>query len=246
MIQKKERKMELNINELKNKLKTENKHDFESLRTLVEILRSEDGCPWDREQTHTSIRNDLIEETYEVVEGIDKDDRELIREELGDVMFQVMFHSRIEEEQGVFSVDDVINDICAKMIFRHPHVFGDISVEGSAQVLDNWEKIKKDEKSRRTAKESMAAVPKQYPALIRARKVAKKARKDGYEFGSDCEISEKIKNLALSLDHASGEEKERIITDIVWNSVLLAGDEADIEKDISGKADEFIENYKND
>ena len=138
MIQKKERKMELNINELKNKLKTENKHDFESLRTLVEILRSEDGCPWDREQTHTSIRNDLIEETYEVVEGIDKDDRELIREELGDVMFQVMFHSRIEEEQGVFSVDDVINDICAKMIFRHPHVFGDISVEGSAQVLDNW------------------------------------------------------------------------------------------------------------
>lgn len=246
MIQKKERTMELNINELKNKLKTESKHNFESLRTLVEILRSEEGCPWDREQTHASIRNDLIEETYEVIEGIDKDDRELIREELGDVMFQVMFHSRIEEEQGVFSVDDVINDICAKMIFRHPHVFGDISVEGSAQVLDNWEKIKKDEKSRRTAKESMEAVPKQYPALIRARKVAKKARKDGYEFGSDCEITEKIKNLALSLDCASEEDKERIITDIVWNSVLLAGDEADIEKDISDKADEFIENYNND
>ncbi len=236
----------MNINELKNKLKAENKHDFESLRTLVEILRSEEGCPWDREQTHASIRNDLIEETYEVIEGIDKDDRELIREELGDVMFQVMFHSRIEEEQGVFSVDDVINDICAKMIFRHPHVFGDVSVDGSAQVLDNWEKIKKYEKSRKTARESMAAVPKQYPALIRAKKVAKKARKDGYEFGSDSEIAENIKNLALSLENAAEDEKERIIADIVWNSVILAGDEADIEKDISDKADEFIENYKND
>lgn len=233
----------MNINELKNKLKTEEKHDFTSLRTLVEILRSEEGCPWDREQTHASIRNDLIEETYEVIEGIDKDDRALIREELGDVMFQVMFHSRIEEEAGVFDVDDVINDICAKMILRHPHVFGDVTVDGSAEVLDNWEKIKKEEKSRKDTKASMESVPKQYPALIRARKIAKKARKDGYNFGSDSELQEKIADLVRSLDTADGEDRERIIADIVFNSVILAGDGADLEKDISDKVDGFIGNY---
>jgi len=241
-----ERTIKLNISELKNKLKTEDKHDFESLRTLVEILRSEEGCPWDAEQTHASIRNDLIEETYEVIEAIDKDDRTLMREELGDVMFQVMFHSRIEEEAGVFDVDDVIHDICAKMIFRHPHVFGNVSVDGSSEVLDNWEKIKKDEKSRNTAKESMLAVPKQYPALIRARKIAKKARKDGYTFADNCEIAERIKAMAESLKSADEVEREAILADIVWNSVILAGDGADLEKDISVKADEFIENYKND
>lgn len=233
----------MNISKLKNKLKTEEKHDFTSLRTLVEILRSEEGCPWDREQTHASIRNDLIEETYEVIEGIDKDDRTLLREELGDVMFQVMFHSRIEEEAGVFDVDDVINDICEKMIFRHPHVFSDVTVDGSLEVLDNWEKIKKEEKSRKDTKASMESVPKQYPALIRARKIAKKARKDGYDFGSDFEIQDKIAELAHSLDTANVEDREQIIADIVWSYVILAGDGADLEKDISDKVDGFIENY---
>lgn len=233
----------MDISEQKNKLKIEGKHDFNSLRTLVEILRSEEGCPWDREQTHSSIRNDLIEETYEVIEGIDKNDRTILREELGDVLFQIMFHSRIEEEAGVFDIDDVINDICAKMIFRHPHVFADVTVDGSSEVLDNWEKIKKKEKSRKDTKASMESVPKQYPALIRARKIAKKARKDGYNFGTDAELQEKITNLARSLVTADNENRERIIADIVFTSVILAGDGADIERDISGKVDEFIENY---
>ena len=100
--------------ELKNKLKNEQKHSFESLRELVEVLRSEGGCPWDREQTHASIRADIIEETYEVIEAIDNSDPVLLREELGDVMFQVMFHSRIEEEDGRFTVEDVVHDICEK------------------------------------------------------------------------------------------------------------------------------------
>ncbi len=106
--------MNKKIEELKNKLKTEEKHDFTSLRELVEVLRSEEGCPWDREQTQESIRADIIEETYEVIEAIDNRDSKLLREELGDVLFQVMFHSSIEEEQGRFTVDDVIHDICAK------------------------------------------------------------------------------------------------------------------------------------
>ena len=127
-------------------------YTLEDLRTLTEILRSPEGCPWDREQTHQSIRNDLIEECYEVVEAIDNADPVLLREELGDVLFQVYFHARIEEEAGRFSIEEVAGDICAKMIYRHPHVFGNTVAENSAKVLENWEKLKKKEKHRDTVR----------------------------------------------------------------------------------------------
>ena len=115
---------------------------FEDLVDIVEILRSDGGCPWDREQDHKSIRKDFIEETYEVIEAIDTENPELLREELGDVMLQVVFHTQIEREVGRFDIDDVSNDICAKLIHRHPHVFGDLKLDNSADVLDNWDKIK--------------------------------------------------------------------------------------------------------
>ena len=165
-----------------------------------------------------SIRNDIIEETYEVVEAIDNSDPKLLREELGDVLFQVMFHSRIEEEAGRFSVDDVINEVCEKMISRHPHVFGDVKVGGSGEVLDNWETIKKAEKDRKTVKESMQSVPKQLPSLMRTRKVVKKAKKDGFDFA----VTENdIISLAEKLKTAQGDEREELITDIVFASVVL-------------------------
>ncbi len=231
------------ISNLKNKLTTEEKHDFESLRQLVEVLRSEDGCPWDREQTHASIRTDLIEETYEAIEGIDKDDMILLQEELGDVMFQVLFHSRIEEEKGGFTVDDVVNDICHKMIVRHPHVFGNVEVDNSAQVLKNWEAIKTVEKSRDTAKSKMEAVPKQYPALIRAKKVAKKARAAGFNFGSAAELTTKLQNLAASLAGADEEKRQSLLTEIIFTSVQLAGNDADVEKNLGDMVNEFIDSY---
>ena len=231
------------ISNLKNKLKTEEKHDFESLRQLVEVLRSEDGCPWDAEQTHASIRTDLIEETYEAIEGIDKDDMVLLREELGDVMFQVLFHSRIEEEKGGFTVDDVVNDICHKMIVRHPHVFGDVQVDGSAQVLKNWEAIKTVEKSRDTAKAKMEAVPKQYPSLIRAKKVVKKARAAGYDFGSEEELTAKLQSLTASLAGADPETRQNLLTEILFASVQLAGNDADVEKNLGDKVTAFIDSY---
>lgn len=231
------------ISNLKNKLKTEERHDFESLRQLVEVLRSEDGCPWDAEQTHASIRTDLIEETYEAIEGIDKDDMVLLREELGDVMFQVLFHSRIEEEKGGFTVDDVVNDICHKMIVRHPHVFGDVQVDGSAQVLKNWEAIKTVEKSRDTAKAKMEAVPKQYPSLIRAKKVVKKARAAGYDFGSEEELTAKLQSLTASLAGADPETRQNLLTEILFASVQLAGNDADVEKNLGDKVTAFIDSY---
>ena len=123
---------------------------FEDLITIVEILRSEKGCPWDREQDHKSIRKDFIEETYEVIEAIDTENPALLREELGDVLLQVAFHARIEEEAGRFNIDGVANDICVKLVHRHPHVFGDVFADTSEKVLSNWEKIKSEEKERKT------------------------------------------------------------------------------------------------
>ena len=228
--------------ELKNKLKNEAKHDFNSLRELVEVLRSEGGCPWDREQTHASIRADIIEETYEVIEAIDNSDPELLREELGDVMFQVMFHSRIEEEEGRFTVEEVVHDICEKMIVRHPHVFGTVEVSGTGEVLDNWDKIKKEEKSRKTARQSMEAVPKQLPTLMRVQKIAKKARKDSYDFGNDAQLTAKLQNLTAKLAAAENdEEKQAILNDIIFVSAVMS--KADTEKDVGILTDEFIKNY---
>jgi len=115
-------------------------YTFDDLVDVVVVLRSEQGCPWDKEQTHKSIRNDFIEETYEVIEAIDTEDPVLLREELGDVLLQVVFHARIEEQEGRFDINDVANDICVKLIHRHPHVFGDVCADTSEQVLENWDK----------------------------------------------------------------------------------------------------------
>lgn len=161
--------------ELIERLLAKQTYTFDDLVDVVVVLRSENGCPWDREQTHSSIRNDFIEETYEVIEAIDTADPVLLREELGDVLLQVVFHARIEEEEGRFTMDDVANDICKKLIHRHPHVFGDVYADNSAQVLQNWEAIKSDEKQRLTVTDKLKAIPPMYPALLRAQKVGKKA-----------------------------------------------------------------------
>ncbi len=229
----------------KIRLKTEEKHDFSSLLTLVEVLRGEGGCPWDAEQTHKSIRNDIIEETYEVVEAIDNGDADLLREELGDVLFQVIFHSDISRDEGDFTIDEVIGEIVDKMILRHPHVFAEVNVKDSSEVLDNWEAIKKTEKDRKTVKESMNSVPKQLPSLMRARKIAKKASKDGYDFAK---TPDDIIKLAEKLKTADGNEAEDILTEIIMNSVILGGDGCDLEKKLGERVNLFIKAYesKND
>ena len=165
----------MNSMELIDVLLNKQTYTFDDLVSVVVVLRSENGCPWDREQDHKSIRNDFIEETYEVIEAIDTSDPVLLREELGDVLLQVVFHARIEEEEGRFTIDDVANDICKKLIHRHPHVFGDVLADNSAQVLQNWEAIKSDEKQRVTVTDKLKAIPPMYPALLRAQKVGKKA-----------------------------------------------------------------------
>ena len=152
-----------------------NRYDFDDLATIMTLLRGEGGCPWDMEQDHKSIRNDFIEETYEVIEAIDTEDPGLLREELGDVLLQVFFHAEIEKEQERFDVRGVVNDVCEKLIHRHPHVFGSVHVENSAEVLSNWDVIKSEEKKRETVTDKLRSIPPMEPALMRAQKVGKKA-----------------------------------------------------------------------
>lgn len=176
-------------------------YGFDDLVLLVEVLRSDKGCPWDREQDHKSIRKDLIEETYEVVEAIDTENPMLLREELGDVLLQVVFHAQIEREVERFTMDDVANDICVKLIHRHPHVFGEVSADTSDKVLSNWEKIKSEEKHRNTITDKLKAIPPMLPALMRAEKVGKKAT--CFDFADEDEVVEKIHEEMAELRVAS-------------------------------------------
>jgi tetrapyrrole methylase family protein/MazG family protein len=167
-----------NSKEVIKELLSKNNYNFDDLCNLVSVLRSEEGCPWDREQTNKSIRNCIIDETYEFIEGLDTDDDKLMCEELGDVLFQVVFHSDIKQDNNVFDIGNVIDGICKKMILRHPHVFGTVNVADSAEVLVNWENIKNDEKQRKTPLEQLQSVSKALPSLMRAQKLQSKAAKN--------------------------------------------------------------------
>ena len=181
-------------------LKSKTSYDFDDLRAVMALLRSEGGCPWDIEQTHESIRKDFIEETYEVIEAIDNADPVLLQEELGDVLLQVVFHARIEEEKNVFSMDDVITELCTKLIHRHPHVFGDVLADTSDKVLQNWEKIKNEEKKRETVSERLHSIPPALPALMRAAKVGKRA--SCFDFPDAASAFSKIKEETIELEEA--------------------------------------------
>ena len=154
-------------------------YQIQDLIRIVEILRSENGCPWDREQNHMSIRMDLLEEAYEAYEALVTEDRELLREELGDVLLQVALHAQIDREAGGFDFDAVCDGICKKLILRHPHVFGDGKAGNAEEVLQNWDQIKQQSKGQTTVGETLRSVPKVFPALMRAQKVQKRAAKAG-------------------------------------------------------------------
>lgn len=153
------------------------KYNIDDLLEIMKELRSPNGCPWDREQDHHSIRNDFIEETYEAIDAIDRDDATDMCEELGDVLLQVVFHSQIEAEKKSFDFTDVCDGICKKLIERHPHVFGSVNVNNSDEVLDNWDKIKQKSKNQTTYTDTLKSVPMAFPALLRAEKVQKRAKK---------------------------------------------------------------------
>lgn len=179
---------------------------FARLHEIVDILRSPEGCPWDREQTHESIRKNLIEETYEVLETIDEDDPDHMKEELGDLLLQIMLHSQMEEELGTFNVFDVIEGLNDKLIFRHPHVFGDKNANDAEEALKNWEGMKAEEKRRKGVKPEdlsvLSGIPRDLPALMKAYKIQKKASKVGFDWDNAKDCLDKIREELSELQEA--------------------------------------------
>ncbi len=174
--------------------------DIQPLAEVIRRLRSPGGCPWDIEQTHDSIRSNMIEEVYEYLEAVDDRDFPGMCEELGDILMQVVFHARMAEEAGNFNLQDVINEVTEKLIRRHPHVFGDLSVAGSDEVLRNWEAIKKLEKTERT--HILDGVGRGLPALLRAYKMQGKAAKAGFDWSDKKDVWKKVKEELEELQEA--------------------------------------------
>ncbi|MDR0670694.1 MAG: nucleoside triphosphate pyrophosphohydrolase, partial [Oscillospiraceae bacterium] len=220
--------------------------DFPKLLSVMALLRSEQGCPWDREQTHASIRQNLLEEAYEVCEAIDLGDRALLCEELGDVLLQVVFHARMEEEAGGFSIAAVIDGLCRKLIVRHPHVFGSARVEGSEEVLTRWEEIKQHTKGHTTGHEAMRAVARSLPALMRAEKIQKKARKTGFDWpdveGAWGKLLEECAELRTALEERGNAEEE--MGDLLFAAVNVARFlHVDPERALERACDKFMDRF---
>jgi len=180
-------------------------YNFEDLKDIIKLLRSEDGCPWDREQTHKSIRNNFIEEVYEAIEAIDTGDAELLKEELGDVLVQVAMHASISEDSGGFDIDGVCDGICKKLILRHPHIFGEThaSADTAEQVLANWENIKIKEKGFVDAREYIESTARSLPALMRAEKMYNRAKKR--KVIAPIDVSKKLEELAESIENINAD-----------------------------------------
>ena len=223
-------------------------YDVSDLIDIVEILRSPGGCPWDREQDHKSIRRAFLEETYEVIEAINKDDKDLLLEELGDVLLQIVFHTQIEREKGTFQLSDVADGVCKKMIERHPHVFGEINVETSEQVLENWDVIKKRTKQQKTQTESMLSIPREFPALMRADKVQKKASKVGFDWdnvdGAFDKVSEELNELKEAYLKGDNENIHEELGDLLFSVVNVSRFvKVDSEEALTNSTDKFINRF---
>ncbi|MBR2876917.1 MAG: nucleoside triphosphate pyrophosphohydrolase [Clostridia bacterium] len=201
-------------------------YNFDDLVKIMEILRSPGGCPWDAEQNHKSIREDFLEETYEVLEAIDTENKVLLEEELGDVLLQVVFHSQISKECGDFDINNVTDGICKKLIIRHPHVFSDVTVNGTEDVLKNWDDIKRQTKSQETQSVTMAAIPATFPALMKAQKVQSKAKKAGFDWddaqGAFDKIYEETAELKEALSKGEKEKIEDELGDLLFSAVNVA------------------------
>ncbi len=221
--------------------------NLEKLIETVNILRSENGCQWDREQTHYSLRQNMLEEAYETVDAIDNKDMKHLKEELGDVLLQVILHSQIAKEEGVFTIEDVAKELNEKLIRRHPHVFSNVEVNSTKEIIDNWENIKKKEKSHRTS--IMDGISKAQSALMSAQKISKKAVKTGFEWPNektlyDCVFSE-IQEFQEACQKGNLEHMEEEMGDILFAVVNLARwNKIDAEQALLKANKKFVKRFK--
>ena len=223
-------------------------YNLQDLIEIVRVLRHPGGCPWDQEQTHQSIRRNFIEEACEVAEAIDEGDPEHLKEELGDVLLQVVFHTSIEEDAGRFALDDVADGVCKKLIYRHPHVFGDVTVSSTGEVLSNWEELKRKEKHQETQADAVDAVARTLPALWRAEKMKKKAAKAGFDWrdvtGALDKLSEELDELKAAVLKEEGDPAEEL-GDLLLAAVSVARFlDADPEDALHRACDKFSARFR--
>ena len=218
--------------------------NLEELIKTIEILRSENGCKWDREQTHESLRRNMIEEAYEAVDAIDDNDCNHLKEELGDVLLQVVLHSQIAKEYDEFTIEDVAKEINQKLIHRHPHVFGDVKVNNTQEILDNWEELKKQEKPHRTS--IMDGISKAQAALMSAQKISKKAVKVGFEWQNEQQLIECLLSELKEFQEAkSFEHKEEELGDLLFAVVNLARwNKIDAEQALLKSNKKFMQRFR--
>jgi len=218
---------------------------FYELVRVMERLRAENGCPWDRKQTHESLKPYLIEETYEVISAIDSGNDDELKEELGDLLLQIVFHAQIAKEDGRFDIDDVAKTIVEKLIRRHPHVFGDLKVSGSDEVLQNWEKIKKEE-----GKESIFdGVPEGLPSLLKARRVQEKAKRVGFDWnnieGTLDKVKEEFDELSEAIKFGKKEKISEEFGDLLFSLVNVSRFlDIDAEDSLRQTIEKFMKRFK--
>lgn len=223
-------------------------YSVQDLVEIMKILRSPGGCPWDAEQTHESIKKNLIEETYEVIEAINKNDKELLCEELGDLLMQVVFHAQMEREAGEFDFDTVSDGVCKKLIERHPHVFGQVTVNGVDDVLTNWDEIKRKTKKQKTTTDSMLSVPRELPALMRATKLQKKAADVGFDWddvsGALDKLEEEIGELRQAIKNSDRENMTEELGDVLFSAVNVSRFiKTDAEEALTAASDKFLSRF---
>lgn len=198
-------------------------YSLQDLIALLRILRAPDGCPWDRVQTHLSDRRNFLEEAYEAAEAFDRDDPAAMCEELGDMLMQVLFNIHIEEDAGRFTTDDVTDHICKKLIFRHPHIFGNATADTGEEVLVNWDALKRQEKGQQTTADAMDSVARSLPALWRADKLQSKAAKAGFEFadvsGALDKLDEETRELREAVERGTNFFEE--LGDVLFAAVKV-------------------------
>lgn len=221
-------------------------YGVQDLEEIVRILRAPGGCPWDAEQTHQSIRRNFLEESYEAVEAIDEGSAEHLQEELGDVLLQVALHAEMERELGHFDLNGVADGICKKLIFRHPHVFGNVEVSGTGEVLSNWEVLKRQEKGQDTHTDALEAVARALPALWRAEKVQKKAKKAGFDWpdasGAVDKLSEELAELKEAMEQGTNIQEE--LGDLLFSVVNVSRFlKADPEEALNAATEKFISRF---
>lgn len=223
------------------------RYDVQDLRRLMAFLRQPEGCPWDRAQTHASIRANMLEEAYEAAEAIDQEDPEHLKEELGDVLLQVVFHARMEEEAGRFDLDDVADGICKKLIFRHPFLFEEEQPRSQTGAQTSWEARKRAEKGQRTAGDAMDAVARALPALTRAQKVQDKAAKAGFDWDRIDPVLDKLEEELAELRQAvrEGTNVEEELGDLLF-AAAKAGRFAGIDAELALQkgCDKFIRRFR--